>query len=1256
MFELIVVVLAVIVFLRLGTLSGRIRALENYNVELRRWLDKTLAAQAGTPESGRQPDSAEPQVAEDPFLRPSHEAEEVLSRDPELETEVPTAARDEVAEDPFLRTTSHEAEEKILSHDAARDEVAEDPFLRSSHEAEEKILSHKPTPREQAEEKFRREKREKRPFDLENLVGVRLFSWLAGIALVFAAIFFLRYSIESGWMTPAVRAGIGLATGLGLLAFTSWRFSRDYPVTANALEGAAVAILYATVWASSVLWSLIGTWTAVIAMTIVTVIAVFLSIRRDSLFIALLGMLGGFATPVLFAAGEDRTAALFTYLLILNGGLAWTAYRRRWPSLMAASMVFTTLYQIAWTANFLDSSRLPAAAGIFLAFPALLAVVHLVSTRRDAVSPVHGRVLAFAGVVPLVFALYSAAVPDFGARFHLLFAFLLIAVSGLAVLSVKGTRDGVTGGIPAVATLVVFAVWFARGWVPEAWPAVMIWIGAFVALFAFGPLLLRRFGTSQLVARSTIVAPLLLFTFAALIVREPDTRSPLLLFTVLGILFVACAISAHLSGRALDFSTAAAALLVAQAFWSAEHLDAANVGQGAALYGAFALLVLVVGAVARRSGRDEATAHSPWLLLGSFVLALFLVRGRLVEAAFPALATLLLLLLFAAAAESIRARLPLLYRAATALAFLLLAVILIQTPANRLIESTIALASAVGIGALATAAVGRWRETKTAGSAAPATIENAYFAIGAFLFLLAAVVNPELPSPLRAVLPALAVVTLAFTVAAFHFRRLSLHGSGVVASLAVLVAWEMTRFRTDSMAGPLLATAGLTVLAVGAVLLARRLLAPAGETHAFDDVEVGGWLAIAFVPTLILMLMAGSAVAAPRTLSVPALATLLAVPAIVLAVLAALARWHAAALLTVATSALGLFIFSAAGELSANHPAVLVVASLHFLAFTLYGFYFALRSAREHRAQVVAAAASVPFFFLIRDAFMVSGLEGIIGILPLAIAAILLLLLTRVPKLDEGEPGNLSTRALLAGAVLAYVTVAVPLQLDNEWLTLGWALEAAALAWLYTKIPHRNLPFWSAGLFAAVFVRLVLNPNVLDYHERSGSPVLNWYLYTYLVAAAAMFVGGKLLWRHVGDEHPVKALRPLLNGGATLLLFLLLNIEIADFYSTGQTLTFDFFRSSLAQELTYTLGWAIFAIGLLVAGIFLDVRGARIAAIALLSVTVFKGFLHDLSRLGGLYRVASFVGLAISLAVVAVLLQRFALRKGRSAPEVASSV
>lgn len=71
-----------------------------------------------------------------------------------------------------------------------------------------------------------------------------------------------------------------------------------------------------------------------------------------------------------------------------------------------------------------------------------------------------------------------------------------------------------------------------------------------------------------------------------------------------------------------------------------------------------------------------------------------------------------------------------------------------------------------------------------------------------------------------------------------------------------------------------------------------------------------------------------------------------------------------------------------------------------------------------------------------------------------------------------------------------------------------------------------------------------------------------------------------------------------------------------------------------------TVGWACFAVGLLVAGIAVRSRPGRIAAIALLAVTVVKGFLLDLGRLDGLYRVASFVGLAVSLALV---LQRFAL-------------
>ena len=42
-------------------------------------------------------------------------------------------------------------------------------------------------------------------FDWESLIGVKLFAGIAGIALVLAAVFFLRYSIDQGWLQPPVR-------------------------------------------------------------------------------------------------------------------------------------------------------------------------------------------------------------------------------------------------------------------------------------------------------------------------------------------------------------------------------------------------------------------------------------------------------------------------------------------------------------------------------------------------------------------------------------------------------------------------------------------------------------------------------------------------------------------------------------------------------------------------------------------------------------------------------------------------------------------------------------------------------------------------------------------------------------------------------------------------------------------------------------------------------------------------------------------
>ncbi|MBK9138770.1 MAG: DUF2339 domain-containing protein [Verrucomicrobia bacterium] len=110
-----------------------------------------------------------------------------------------------------------------------------------------------------------------------------------------------------------------------------------------------------------------------------------------------------------------------------------------------------------------------------------------------------------------------------------------------------------------------------------------------------------------------------------------------------------------------------------------------------------------------------------------------------------------------------------------------------------------------------------------------------------------------------------------------------------------------------------------------------------------------------------------------------------------------------------------------------------------------------------------------------------------------------------------------------------------------------------------------------------------------------------------------------------------------------MLGFLLLNIQIADWFSTGRNLTVEF-NASFGQDMTYSLAWGLYAFMLLSIGFRADARAARYAGMGLLVVTIVKLFLHDLWRLGGLYRIGSLIGLALVLIVVSFIYQRFLAR------------
>ena len=174
-----------------------------------------------------------------------------------------------------------------------------------------------------------------------------------------------------------------------------------------------------------------------------------------------------------------------------------------------------------------------------------------------------------------------------------------------------------------------------------------------------------------------------------------------------------------------------------------------------------------------------------------------------------------------------------------------------------------------------------------------------------------------------------------------------------------------------------------------------------------------------------------------------------------------------------------------------------------------------------------------------------------------------------------------------------------------------------------------------------MFARLALNPAVFVYQPRGSLRILNWYLYAYVTCGVAMLLASRWLSGTSNRIHPgLPRTSSLLPTAAVVLFFIVLNIEVADFYATGREVTFRF-GVSLAQDLTYTICWLVFGLGLLTAGIYLHNQSGRIAAVALMGVTTLKAFLYDLGSLDGLLRVGSLVGLAVSLLVVALAIQKF---------------
>lgn len=161
--------------------------------------------------------------------------------------------------------------------------------------------------------------------DFENLFGRLLPIWAGGVALAVAGFFLVRYSIAAGFFGPTIRVALGFVFGAGLIAAAELAHRNALriadPRVGQVLAGAGLATLYGAFYMAGTRYDLVGTGIAFAGMAAATAAAIGLSFRFG-LPSAIIGLVGGFAAPLLVSNDDPNLGLLSLYLALVTAGLS----------------------------------------------------------------------------------------------------------------------------------------------------------------------------------------------------------------------------------------------------------------------------------------------------------------------------------------------------------------------------------------------------------------------------------------------------------------------------------------------------------------------------------------------------------------------------------------------------------------------------------------------------------------------------------------------------------------------------------------------------------------------------------------------------------------------------------------------------------------------------------------------------------------------------------------------------------------------